>query len=314
MKKIKYTLGECMVPQGCVLALGFFDGVHLGHRELLKFTSEEAARRGIPSAVFTFSYGGGIKSGIQPIYSEEERELLLSSLGIEILIEADFASIKDVSPERFIKQSLLCDLRTEVAVVGYNYRFGAKGAGDASLLQQIMTECGAKARVFDEFTYDGVTVSSTRIRALLTEGNVKTAGRLLGLPYFLSGKIEHGRKDGTRFGYPTINVPARKGAVEIRKGVYLTAVKLGEKLYTGLTNVGECPSFGKREYHTETFLTDFSGDAYGMETKVYFLRFLRDELYFSSPDELGEQIKKDCAQAQMLKGELKWQELGQSLL
>lgn len=314
MRKIKYTLGECMVPQGCVLALGFFDGVHLGHRELLEFTVDEAARRGLPSAVFTFSYGGGIKAGIQPIYTEQERELLLSSIGIEVLIEADFPSVKDVSPEQFIRETLLCDLRTEVAVVGYNYRFGAKGAGDAAFLRQAMEKRGGEVKVFDEFTCDGVAVSSTRIRGLLTSGDVKTAWCLLGLPYFLSGKVEHGRRDGTRFGYPTINVPARKGAVEIRKGVYLTAVKLGENLYTGLTNVGECPSFGRREYHTETFLTDFSGDAYGMETKVYFLHFLRDEMCFSSADELGEQIEKDCAMAQILKGELKWQELGRSLL
>ena len=314
MKKIKYTLGECIIPQRCVLALGFFDGVHICHRELLEFAVREAERRGVPSAVFTFSYGGGIKAGIQPIYTEKERELLLSSLGIEILIEADFASLRELSPERFIKETLLCDLRTELAVVGYNYRFGAGGAGDSHLLQRIMSDCGAEVKIFDELTYDGVTVSSTRIRALLTEGDVKTAGRLLGLPYFISGKIEHGRRDGTRFGYPTINVPARKNALKIRKGVYLAAVKIGKKLYTGLTNVGECPSFGKREYHTETFLLDFSGDIYGMETKVYFLRFLRDELCFSSADELGEQIKKDCAMAQSIKGELKWQELGQSLL
>ena len=151
MKKIKYTLGECIIPQRCVLALGFFDGVHICHRELLEFAVREAERRGVPSAVFTFSYGGGIKAGIQPIYTEKERELLLSSLGIEILIEADFASLRELSPERFIKETLLCDLRTELAVVGYNYRFGAGGAGDSHLLQRIMSDCGAEVKVHQDF-------------------------------------------------------------------------------------------------------------------------------------------------------------------
>ncbi len=313
MRTVKYKLGERIAERGCVLALGFFDGVHVGHRELLDFTVKEAARRGVPSAVFTFAYGGGVKTSSAPIYSEREREELFASLGIEISIVADFSELRGLSPEEFVRDVITEDVGASLAVVGYNYRFGHRGAGDAERLSLIMRGYEREVKVFDELTLDGREVSSTVIRALLEAGDVREARRLLGAPYFLKGEVVHGRADGRKFGYPTINIPMREGSARLRRGVYLTAVKIGEKLYTGLTNVGECPSFGAREYHTESFLSDFEGDAYGMETKVYFLDFLRDERVFSSAEELGGQIEKDRERAERIKGEIKWQELGQSL-
>lgn len=313
MKRVKYRIGTRLQERGCVLALGFFDGVHRGHRELIEFAVCEAHRRGVPSCVFTFAYGGGIKADCPPIYSEVERDELFSSLGLDYVFVADFPELRDLSPEEFVKTVISDDLGAELAVVGYNYRFGHLGRGDAARLREIMRQSGGDAKVFDEFTLNGAVVSSTRIRELLEEGRVDLAHEMLSVPYFLTGHVEHGRADGRRFGYPTINVPARKNAIRLRRGVYLTAVVIGEKLYTGLTNVGECPSFGSREYHSESFLLDFSGDAYGMETKVYFLHFLREERVFSSARELSEQIEKDREIAEKIKGEKKWQELGLSL-
>lgn len=313
MRTVKYKLGDRITERGCVLALGFFDGVHIGHRELLDFTVKEAARRGVASAVFTFAYGGGIKPSSAPLYGEREREELFASLGVEISIVADFSELRGLSPEEFVRDVIIGDVGASLAVVGYNYRFGHRGAGDARRLSLIMREHGREVKVFDELTLDGREVSSTGIRALLEAGSVREAWRLLEVPYFLSGTVVHGRSDGRRLGYPTINIPMRESSARLRRGVYLTAVKIGEKLYTGLTNVGECPTFGAREYHTESFLSDFTGDAYGMQTKVYFLDFLRDEQVFSSAEELTRQIEKDREKAEKIKGEIKWQELGRSL-
>lgn len=313
MRTVKYKRGEELCPRGSALALGFFDGVHIGHRALLEHTVARAKRLGVESAVFTFAFGGGIKAGSTPIYTEEEREELFASLGIELCVIADFRELRDMTAEDFIENVVLGDLSAELCVVGYDYKFGRGGIGTAELLCEMMEKRGREAHVVEALVSRGEPVSSTRVRAFLEAGDVRAAWELLGEPYFVSGTVEHGREDGRRFGYPTINIPARKGAVRLRSGVYLTAVRIGGKLYTGLTNAGECPSFGKREYHTESFLTDYSGNAYGMETKVYFLSFLREETIFSSARQLGEQIEKDRLMAEKIKGDLKWQELGQSL-
>ena len=313
MQVIKYKRTEALRTRGAVVALGFFDGVHLGHRALLERAVKEAARLGTESAVFTFAYGSGIKPKSPPIYSEREREELFASLGIDLCIVADFDELKSLGADEFISSVLLGHIGAAVAVVGYDYRFGRGGAADAAYLAAGLSAGGCRTVVLDAYMLHGEPVSSTRVRSCLEDGDVRSAWELLGEPYFVVGSVQHGRADGRRFGYPTVNVCVPDGAVHLRAGVYLTAVRLGEKLYTGLTNAGECPSFGRREYHTESFLTDFTGDAYGMEAKVYFLAFLRDERVFSSAEELGKQIELDRTRAEKIKGELKWQELGQSL-
>ncbi len=312
LKTIEYKLGEKYSERPCALALGFFDGVHKGHRELLTKTVGEARNRGIASAVFTFRYGGGPKGGRNMIYSEREREELLSSLGIDVCFVADFSELKDMTPEDFVKKTVTGDIGAAFASVGYNYRFGKGGTGDARKLSELMRQEGAEALVFDAYTEGGEPVSSTRVRSLLEGGGLDEANAMLGVPYFISGTVEHGRGDGKRFGFPTVNTAVEDGRVHLPNGVYLTAVKIGEKLHTGLTNVGECPSFGKRNYHAETFLLDFSDDVYGMEIKVYFLSFLREERVFTSARELALQIEKDRAIARERMKNIKWQEIGRA--
>ncbi len=310
LKTVEYKLGEKYAERGCALALGFFDGVHKGHRELLAKTVAEARKRGVFSAVFTFRYGGGLKGGRNMIYSEREREELLSSLGIDVCFIADFSELKNMTPKDFVKKTVVGDIGAAFASVGYNYRFGRGGTGDARKLSELMRQEGAETFVFDAYTEGGEPVSSTRVRSSLESGRIEEANAMLGVPYFISGTVEHGRGDGKRFGFPTVNTAVEEGRVRLKSGVYLTAVKIGEKLYTGLTNAGECPSFGKRSYHAETFLLDFSDDVYGMEIKVYFLSFLREERVFSSAGELALQIEKDRAVARERMKNIKWQEIG----
>ena len=310
MKKTEYAPGKAYGTKGCVLALGFFDGVHEGHRALLRRTVAEAKRKGTPSAVFTFSYDGGIKSGAPRIYSEETRDMLFAELGIDVCIAADFSKVSSISAEDFVLRVIREEIGAEVVVAGYNYRFGYRGGGDARKLEELARSFGCEAVILDAYMLDAEPVSSTLVRALLANGDVFDAGRLLGKPYFLSGTVEHGRADGRKIGFPTINVPVSQKQARLKHGVYLTAVKIDEKLYTGLTNVGECPTFEKREYHAETFVLDFERDVYGMETKLYFLDFIREERAFSSAAELAEQIRVDEKMARERMKEIKWQELG----
>ncbi len=310
MKTVKYRLGEAYGTRGCVLALGFFDGVHLGHRSLISSAAQEAKRLGVPSAVLTFAYGGGLKKDSAMIYSEKERELLLSAARIDICFVADFSELRALSPVDFVNRSVISDIGAAVAVAGYDYRFGYKGAGDAELLAELMELSGRRARISDAYMYGGEPVSSTRVRTSLENGDMEAANKMLGVPYFISGTVEHGRGDGRRFGFPTVNLSVSEDRARLMRGVYLTAVKIGEKLYTGLTNVGECPTFGSRKYHAETYISDFSGDIYGQDVRVYFLSFIRKERVFSSAEELSRQIEKDCAAAREIKEKIKWQEIG----
>ncbi len=310
MRIVKYELGKGCGTDGCVLALGFFDGVHLGHRKLIDSAVSEAGRRGVLSAVFTFAYGGALKDGAAMIYSEGERERLLSLAGIDVCIVGDFEELRGLSPEDFIKGTVVSDIGADLVVAGYDYRFGHLGSGDTKSLSEFMRKEGKDALIFDAVMQDGKPVSSTRVRTCLENGDIKKANRMLGLPYFLTGTVEHGRGDGRCLGYPTLNIPVPKGRAMPRRGVYLTAAKIGGKLYTGLTNAGECPTFGKREYHTETHVLDFCEDIYGREAELYFLDFIREERDFFSKEELKEQIKKDCDTARGLKEKIKWQEFG----
>ena len=310
MQVKRYNPGVRLEGRGCVVALGFFDGVHLGHRALLGCAKKRALSLGVPLLVFTFAHGGGIKAGVPLIYSERDREELFSTLGVDTAIVADFKELRDLSPEEFIEKVIIGDLGAVCAVAGYDYKFGKYGKADAADLSRLMAGHGLMTEIVDEYRAGGRTVSSSEIRELLCGGHVEVANELLGAPFFISGTVVHGRADGKGYGYPTINIGVHEGAVRLKHGVYLTAVKMGEKLYTGLTNVGECPTFGAREYHTETYLIDFDGDAYGMETKVYFLSFIREERAFASLGELKEQIAKDLIKAKDIKGDKKWQELG----
>jgi riboflavin kinase/FMN adenylyltransferase len=277
----------------CVTALGFFDGVHAAHRALIDYARSLADEAGLPLAVFTFPAECGVKGGTPRIYSTEARLSLFRDLGVEAVVIADFAMVADLSPEEFVREVLIGALDTQIAVAGFNYRFGKGAVGDAKMLENLMKRGGRVAKIHDELTKDGKTISATAVRRAIAEGDVLRARELLSVPYFIEGRIGHGNAVGRTLGYPTINMRLDDGYVMPRRGVYKTAVPIGEKLYTGLTNVGICPTFGEREMHAETYILDFEGDLYGERVRVYFMEFLRDEAVFESAEALARQIESD---------------------
>lgn len=309
LKVYKYTPGRATGLQNAVIALGFFDGVHIAHRELIKATLEIAEREGLTPAVFTFTAEGKIKSNIKRLYSTEDRLYILESLGIENVILVDFDDIADLCAEDFVTKSLIRDFGARAVVAGYNFRFGKGARGNAEMLTRLMTENGGRAIIKNEITRDGRTISTTLIRSYLTEGRVDTARELLITPYFISGRVESGNRVGKTLGFPTINIPLSEGAIEPRRGVYLTAVKIGKNLYKGLTNVGTCPTFNERKMHTETYILDYNSEIYGEEVKIFFLEYIREEKKFESPEALKNEINKNINDA-MKRSFVTWQEIG----
>ena len=297
MKKLCYKHPEDIeIPGGTAVALGLFDGVHIGHRALIADTVRIARERGLTPTVFTFSEGGALKASASRIYDTDERLLIFERLGIELAVVADFDSVSSLSPAEFVDEILARKMRASVALAGKNFRFGHRASGGGEELSSLMRAAGGDAYIVDIETYDlgegRAEVSSTRIRSLLSLGDVAGAALLLGSPYKIRSVVSRGKGIGHTYGYPTVNTALREDN-PLRSGVYHTRVKIGEDLYTGLTNVGVCPTFGDREMHAETFILDFSEDIYGKEIEILFVDFIREERCFASAEELALEISKN---------------------
>ena len=294
------------------VALGYFDGVHVGHRELISLLVREARAEGLRSYVLTFEDNlAKTKKTQSIIYNTEEKLKIFESLGVDGVIVADFSSIAGLSPESFVYDVLIDSLGTELAISGYNFRFGKFAAADSSRLIELMEDKGKRALVLSERRINGKTLSATVIRELISSRELEEATKMLGVPYFIEGTVERGLGLGKGFGFPTVNIPIRDTS-PLTSGVYRTAVKIGEKLYTGVTNVGSCPTVKEREIHTETLIADFDGNLYGQSIRIYFLGYLREEKLFDSVDGLREQIYLDKDRSIEENGDLTWLATGQN--
>ena len=312
MRIYEYTRGAAPYPGKCVLALGFFDGMHIAHRDLLSYGRLLAAAESLPFGIFTFRSEGGIKSSTARIYDTEHRLCLARRAGAEFAVVADFDSLRGLTPEEFVRDVLIEDLHAEIAVAGYNFRFGKCAAGDSEALKRLMSESGKQACIRDEFKRDGITVSSSAIRDLLLNGKIQEANRLLGAPYSVRGTVIHGDGRGRSLGLPTINTDIPEGRIAPASGVYRSATVCGGRIYPSITNVGVCPTFGQRALHVETHIVDFEGELYGEEAEIFLLEYLREEKQFSTANELILQIKLDISQTKARNGDITWQELGLS--
>lgn len=310
MKIYEYKPGTKIPVGECAVAIGLFDGFHIAHRALVKKSIELAKKSGYACGIFTFVSGDAIKSGAKKIYSTDEKLKIAESLGIDFAVIADFSDIANITAEEFVKSTLVGDVSAKIAVAGFNFRFGKGAVGNADLLSKLMKDSGGEAIIFDEYTYDGTTVSSTLIREYISKGRIADAIALLGEPYFLTGIVSHGDGRGKALGLPTVNTDLPSEKLLPKKGVYRSAVRISDRLFSGVTNIGTCPTFEERTTHAETYILDFSGDIYGKEIRVYLLEFIREEKHFKTPEELILQIKLDINYAIMRNGEQKWQELG----
>lgn len=286
-----------------VIALGFFDGVHLGHGALLRKTVERAGERSAVAAAFTFERAPReLVTGAPArlLTTAAERAALMRELySIERVVVAPFDRAMMTMPWRdFLETLLVGEQRAVHLVAGHDYRFGYKNEGTPEVLRGYCAARGLGCDIIPKVELDGVTVSSTHIRALVEAGDVERAADFLGHPYALTGTVAHGRGLGTARLFPTANLVPEASRVVPRFGVYATRVTLPDgRVFAGVTNVGVRPTVSSDGGVTvETHLAGFEGDLYGAAIRVAFLRFLREETKFASTEDLHAQIERDIAE------------------
>ncbi|CAH1193478.1 Bifunctional riboflavin kinase/FMN adenylyltransferase [Paenibacillus auburnensis] len=299
------TAAEWAQPQ--VAALGQFDGLHRGHASVITSAVALARRQGVPAAVMTFHphpkdvMGKGDYDGY--LTPPKDKQELLSGMGVDILYIIDFnEQLSRVSPQDFVSIMLL-PLQIITAVVGFDFRFGYLGEGDADMLREL--GLGAMSvETVPPFLLDGEKVSSSGIRKSLQSGDLALANSWFGRCYHLRGIVGHGEKRGRTIGFPTANLQLEDRYVIPAKGVYAVKVFFKEEVLYGVMNVGVKPTFhdGMVAPSFEVHLFDFAADIYGQELTVELEGFIRPERKFESIDALISQISKDAETAKVLLG------------
>ncbi len=261
--------------------LGFFDGLHRGHQELLRH-----ARKPF---LLTFSADLALTKKTVPLLTAEEKEFLLRRWRIPSLA-LPFSLVKEMDASTFA--SLLKSAEPRKIVVGEDFRFGKDRRGSASDLRNLLD--GIPVEIVPLLSQGGDKVSSARIRLLLSEGRIEEANALLGYPFFVLGKVLHGKENGRRIGFPTANLEQRRDKIALPTGVYGTRCLIEGREYRSMTNIGSHPTVDRLDRRTiETHVLSFQGDLYGRSIVVGFERFLRPQRKFSSLEELREQLLLD---------------------
>ena len=281
------------------VAIGKFDGVHLGHRRLLE---EILGRKknGLAACVFTFDPTPAVLFGLsdgKELTTREEKRRLFERLGIDILIE--FPLTKETAatePERFVTEILAKQMNTRFVAAGEDLSFGKNGAGNAELLEKMAPQLGFCVQTIEKIEVDGIEVSSTYIRKLVEEGRMEEAEEMLGMPYTLVGCVEHGNHIGHTLGFPTVNLLPPAGKLLPPNGVYYATVRYNGKVYKAISNVGTKPTVSaEKVMGVESYLYDFDQDIYGQEIEVALKSFRRPERRFGSLEELKSQLDLDIA-------------------
>lgn len=282
------------------IALGFFDGVHRGHGELLKKTSQRAEEIGAIPSVLSFDVHPDtlVFNKTVPLINSAigRQEIIKRCYGIENVVFIHFnRRVMQMYWVDFI-DNLIDELNIGWIVVGHDFCFGYKGEGTAARLKNYCEERGIGCDIISALSIDDIIVSSTYIRELIAAGEIERANEFLGHPHTLSDTVHSGYHLGTKMGTPTINMYFPDGVLVPRHGVYATRVFLDHGMsYCAVSNVGVRPTVGENNrINVESYLLDYSGNLYGRQVRLEFLSFIRPEEKFESVDELGAQIKRDA--------------------
>ena len=298
------------VKSDSVVALGCFDGVHIGHSQIILSAVELAREASLTSVAWSFQAPPkSILSGqvaVSLLTTVNEKKSLMRALGVDVFICSPFnKKIASLSPREFFEDILIDRLHAKHIFCGFNYRFGNKGSGDTVLLQSLCDEFGIELTIVEEIKLSGRTVSSSAIRAYLQGGELDEAEKMLGRPFALKGRVKDGQHLGRELGFPTVNQDVPSDKISVRSGVYLTRVKFGKNTKYGVTNIGMRPTVNGTAPVCETHILDFSGDLYGRMITVEFVKFLRPERKFDSLEDLTRQVKGDIAFAREMVKEIK---------
>ena len=288
-------------PRPVVATLGFFDGVHLGHRYLIERLKAEALGCGLPSLLITFSPHPRevlrVDSAFRLLNTLDEKLALLNALGIDTCVVLPFnRELADYSAYDFLKEIIAKHLMVKELLIGYDHRFGKYRTDGFEQYEKYGRELGVKVSRTERFVLDDVTVSASAIRQLLAEGNVARAAKMLGYPYSLEGVVVRNNQLGRTIGFPTANLQL----IDQKKmlpaaGVYAVSVEARGKTYNGILNIGTRPTIGDGALSVEAHILDFSEDIYGEKIRIHFHRYIRPERKFNSLQDLKHQIEADIA-------------------
>lgn len=294
--------------RGVVVALGNFDGVHLGHQAVIRRAIQEGRKRGLRVVAATFDpHPQAVlrpDSDLKLLTTLEVRKEILLGCGVDEVCVIRFdKNLSKKNPEEFVREVLVRKFQAAVVMVGQNFRFGYKASGSVEDLRRYMWEMGGEAYAVPIYACLGESISSTKIRALIGSGEVREAARLLGRPYSLRGKVVVGDKRGRALGFPTANVLPDEYFLVPERGVYVGYVSVEAECYGACTNVGIAPTFNQRDSRIEAHLLGYQGDLYGKVVDVTFMERLRTERRFSGIDALKAQIRRDIVEARAILGE-----------
>ena len=295
--RILNTYEQAAENNSYCIALGSFDGVHAGHQKLIEVLEYNAENMGCVSMVYTF--GTHPRKILKPersihmITSNQKRAQIMDELGVDVLYLEDFQKIMNLDAEQFFCEILMEKFNVKCIIVGYNFNFGKNGEGNAEKLAQLGHKYGIKIEIVPPVYINDKIVSSSLIRHKIHEGNVGEVFQFLGRTYSIEGSVIHGKKNGMSMGIRTANLEIGKEMILPKKGVYVTDTKINHTMYKSVTNVGMNPTFQGATLSVETHVLDFDCDLYNQDIEVYFIKRLRDEIFFNSTQELIEQIKID---------------------
>lgn len=283
--------------QGCVLTIGNFDGVHLGHQRVLNKLKQAAADLGLPSVVMVFEPQPkewfDAQTAPARLSSLAEKTSLLKNQGIDALACMSFNQrFRGLSAQQFVQQVLVDGLNVKALIVGDDFRFGCDRSGDFKYLQQSGETFGFSVEDTRTVEQQGERISSTLVRSALEEGDLSKAKALLGREFSISGRVAHGQKLARTFGVPTANVLLKRNQTPLN-GVFAVEVKTSQGCFQGVANIGMRPTVGTVQPILEPHLFDFAGDLYGQRIEVVFKQKLRDEKRFNGLDELKAAILQD---------------------
>lgn len=300
--QIYRTMTPVTTETGCAVALGYFDGVHCGHRQVLGSAVRYAAEKGLTPAAFTFELPGNqtLKGG--RILSLAQKHARVESLGIEQYLEPPFEEFRSLSPEDFVQKVLVDCFHAKAVFCGKNFTFGARAAGNVEMLHTLCEPRGISVHIVPMAQYGAQAVSSTRIRAALEEGRLDDANAMLGAPYAIDWTVTHGKGVGSsRLGTPTVNQNYPPDALQPCTGVYLTRIRLGDRWWPAATGIGRRPTVddsANAAVTCETYVPDFSGDLYGQNPVLEFHRYLCPVRKFRTLEELSELIRQAARDSQ----------------
>ncbi len=285
------------------VCLGFFDGVHKGHKAVIKEAVKQKKFSLIP-VLFTFDTSPVLQTkNISPelITDNHTKSKILKNIGIEHVIYYPFSELKDLSPEEFVYKIILKKLKAKKVFCGFNYKFGKGGFSDSQTLKKLCQNYNITVEIVPPIIDDNLPISSTRIRSLIKSGKVDIAERLLERSFSFTSKVITGRKLGRKLGAPTLNQTLPKDLVVPKFGVYASLVSFKDITTCGVTNIGIKPTVGSEYPLSETFMPNYNGhEIYGEIVTIKLIKFLRTEQKFNNLDELKYQIISDAKNSQII--------------